>query len=97
MMKLNFDFLKDAAGVYNFGRIIPAILFLLNTLALALMTIFTRELQYTISIWHVAIYCSGFITGCIVYFVEIFCRERVKIKVSAGGKEYGIESGGAND
>lgn len=95
-MKINWDFLKDSAGVANFGRIVPAVLFLLNSLALAALTIFTPELQRELSAWHVIIYCSGFITGCIVYFIEIFCRERIKLKISAGGKEYGIESGGAN-
>lgn len=95
-MKMNLDFLHDSAGTLNFGRVIPACLFLLNTLALASIAMFTRALDAELSIWHAGIYCSGFITGCVVYFVEIFCRERVKIKVSAGGKEFGIESGGAN-
>ena len=95
-MKINCDFLKDSAGVPNFGRIIPAALFLLNSIALAALTIFTPELQRELSAWHALIYCSGFITGGIVYFIEIFCRERIKIKVRAGGKEYGLESGGAN-
>ncbi len=95
-MKINWDFLKDSAGVINFGRVVPACLFLLNSVALAVLTICTPELQRAISIYHAAIYCSGFITGCLVYFIEIFCRERIKLKVRAGDKEYGIESGGAN-
>lgn len=95
-MKLNFDFLKDSSGLLNFGRVIPAGLFLLNALALTALTIFTAELQREISAHHVFIYCSGFITGSVVYFIEITFRERIKLKVSAGGKEYGIESGGTH-
>lgn len=93
-MKLNFDFLKDSVGIYNFGRVVPAALFFTNIVALAIIAIATSAFDAELSCWHTVIYCSGFITGCIIYFIEIFCRERVKLKVTAGNKEFGIESEG---
>lgn len=94
-MKINWDFLKDSAGLLNFGRVIPACLFILNIFALAATALFSDILAGNMNCWQAIVHCSGFITGIMVYLIEIVWRERIKLKVKIGDKE--IQIGGGDE
>lgn len=96
-MTMNWDFLKDSKGELNFGRVIPACLFLLNIIALVATALFTQIFTGEMNCWQAVIHCSGFITGVAVYMIEIVWRERIALKVKIGNKQIEIGGGKANE
>ena len=87
-----WEWLKDSAHDWNFGRFVAWQLFLINTIGLIVFACVNNGFAAFTTIWSAIVGYSGFLTGILVYGIEIVFRERTKIKVKVGDKEYGIES-----
>jgi hypothetical protein len=86
-----WEFLKCSSHEWNFGRFIAYQLFIFNSAALCYWYGYKAEGFAQVVNWYqVVLQCSAYLTGLVVYFIEIFCRERVKLQISVAGKEYGI-------
>ena len=90
----SWEWLKCSGHDWNFARFVAWQLFIVNTVGLITFAIIKNGFADFNNVWSAVVGCSGYLTGCIIYFVEIFCRERIKIKVSVGKKNYGIENDG---
>lgn len=88
----NWEWLKDSDHEWNFGRFVPWQLFIVNTIGLVVFAICKNGFQDFTNLWSAIVGCSGYITGIIIYSIEICFRERTKIKFHVGDKTYGIES-----
>ena len=90
-----WSWLKCSGGQFNFGRFVAYQLFLFNSAALTYWYGYKADNLSTITNWQqVALQCSAYIAGLIVYFIEIFCREKVKLQLSVLGKDININKKG---
>jgi hypothetical protein len=88
----NWEFFKCSGGNWNFGRFVAYQLFVWNSFCMAYY--YRLEPHYFESVnnlYSMMTVCSGYIVGMFIYAVEIAIRERTKLLIKIGDKEYGVK------
>lgn len=81
---INLQWLKDSNEQYSYARVVGSICILVNIVCLF------RNYEVISNIYQVFVGCSGFITGVLLWLIEIF-RKLPSISVKVGDKEYSIK------
>lgn len=84
---MKIQWLQDSTGEYSYARITGFICIITNLIWRLYMGIDDIN-----NIWQAIVGCSGFITGILLWLVELF-RELKNISVKVGDKEYSIKKG----
>ena len=90
-----WEMFKCTAGQWNYARCVSFLLFMMNSVFLILKIGYFGFQETNLNGYHTAIYCAGYITGMVLFALEIW-RENKKISVKIGDKTYGAELGGGN-
>lgn len=81
---MKIQWLQDSNGEYSYARITGFICIITNLIWRLYIGIDNIN-----NIWQAMVACSGFITGIMLFLIEIF-RKLPNISIKAGDKEYSI-------
>lgn len=84
---MNLQWLKDGTESYSYARVVGFICIIGNLVWRLYMGVSDIN-----NIWQAMVGCSGFITGVLLWLIEIF-RKLPNMSVKIGGKEYSIKKG----
>lgn len=83
-MKISTEWLKDSNGEYSYARVVGCLCIIIN-----IVCIF-RNYEVISNLYQVLVGCSGFITGILLWLIEIF-RDTKNFLVKFGDKVYSIK------
>lgn len=84
---MNLQWLKDSNESYSYARVVGFICIIGNLVWRLYMGVSDIN-----NIWQAIVGCSGFITGVLLWLIEIF-RKLPNLSVKVGDKEYSIKKG----
>ena len=82
---MTLQWLKDSNNEYSYARVIGAICIIANLIWRLYMGIGDIN-----NVWQAIVACSGFITGVLLWLIEIF-RKLPNMSIKVGDKEYSIK------
>ena len=82
---MNLQWLQDSNSEYSYARVIGAVCIITNLIWRLYMGVGDIS-----NVWQAIVACSGFITGVLLWLIEIF-RKLPNMSVKIGDKEYSIK------
>lgn len=82
---MKIQWLQDSAGEYSYARVTGFICIVANLIWRLYMGVSDIN-----NIWQAIVGCSGFITGILLWLIEIF-RKLPNMSLKIGEKEYSIK------
>ena len=82
---MKLQWLQDSNSEYSYARVIGAVCIITNLIWRLYMGVGDIS-----NVWQAIVACSGFITGVLLWLIEIF-RKLPNISVKIGDKEYSIK------
>ena len=82
---MKLQWLRDSNNEYSYARVIGAVCIITNLIWRLYMGVGDIN-----NLWQSIVACSGFITGVLLWLIEIF-RKLPNMSVKIGNKEYSIK------
>ena len=82
---MKLQWLQDSNSEYSYARVIGAVCIITNLIWRLYMGVGDIS-----NVWQAIVACSGFITGVLLWLIEIF-RKLPNMSVKIGDKEYSIK------